>query len=106
MKQVMGSLNLGINGSAIGIAIASLPVLLYLDLPNKWQVWGAIVTGLVAGLVIGKVTEILPLTNISQPAPSRSRHKPDQQQSLLKAFAVGMESTAIPGANYHRSSRH
>ena len=35
MKQLMGSLNFGINGSAIGIAVLSLPVLIYLDCPTS-----------------------------------------------------------------------
>ena len=50
MKQLMGSLNLGINGSAVGIAILAIPVLMYLDLPNKWQIWGAIVRRFVSGI--------------------------------------------------------
>ena len=58
MRQLMGSLNLGINGSAVGIAICAIPVLWILDLPNKWQIWGAIIAGLAAGLIIGKVTEV------------------------------------------------
>ena len=58
MKQLMSALNLGINFSSVAIAVAAALVLHYLDLPNKWQVWIAIVTGLTAGLIIGKVTEI------------------------------------------------
>ncbi len=96
MKQLMGSLNLGINGSAFGIAIASLPVLLYLDLPNKWQVWGAIITGLIAGLVIGKVTEIF---TSHEYKPTRAIAKQAQTGPatvIIEGIAVGMESTAIP----------
>ena len=96
MKNLMGSLNLGINGSAIGIAIVSLPVLMYLELPNKWQVWGAIVAGLVAGLIIGKVTEIF--TSHDYP-PTRAIAKQAQTGPatvIIEGIAVGMESTAIP----------
>ena len=96
MKQLMGSLNFGINGSAIGIAVLSLPVLIYLDLPNKWQVWGAIVTGLVAGLIIGKVTEIFTSHDY---APTRAIAKQAQTGPatvIIEGIAVGMESTAIP----------
>ncbi len=96
MKQLMGSLNFGINGSAIGIAILSLPVLLYLDLPNRWQIWGAIVTGLVAGLIIGKVTEIFTSHDY---APTRAIAKQAQTGPatvIIEGIAVGMESTAIP----------
>ena len=96
MRQLMGSLNLGINGSAIGIAIASLPVLIYLDLPNKWQIWGAIVTGLAAGLIIGKVTEIF---TSHEYKPTRAIAKQAQTGPatvIIEGIAVGMESTAIP----------
>ena len=96
MKQLMGSLNFGINGSAVGIAILSLPVLIYLDLPNKWQVWGAIVAGLVAGLIIGKVTEIFTSHDY---APTRAIAKQAQTGPatvIIEGIAVGMESTAIP----------
>ena len=100
MKQLMGSLNLGINGSAIGIAIISLPVLLYLGkeegFNNEWQVWGAIVAGLVAGLVIGKVTEIF---TSHEYKPTRAIAKQAQTGPatvIIEGVAVGMESTAIP----------
>ncbi len=100
MKQLMGSLNLGINGSALGIAIISLPVLLYLGkeegFNNEWQIWGAIVAGLVAGLVIGKVTEIF---TSHEYKPTRAIAKQAQTGPatvIIEGVAVGMESTAIP----------
>ena len=74
----------------------SLPVLIYLDLPNKWQVWGAIIAGLVAGLIIGKVTEIF---TSHEYAPTRAIAKQAQTGPatvIIEGIAVGMESTAIP----------
>ncbi len=96
MKQLMGSLNFGINGSAIGIAVLSLPVLLYLDLPNKWQIWGAIVTGLVAGLIIGKVTEIFTSHDYSPTRAIAKQAQTGPATVIIEGIAVGMESTAIP----------
>ena len=96
MKQLMGSLNLGINGSAVGIAVVSLPILIYLGLPNLWQIWGAIIAGLVAGLIIGKVTEIFTSHDY---APTRAIAKQAQTGPatvIIEGIAVGMESTAIP----------
>ena len=96
MRQLMGSLNFGINGSAIGIAVLAIPVLMYLDLPNKWQIWGAIVTGLLAGIIIGKVTEVFtshdykPTKNIARQAET------GPATVIIEGIAVGMESTAIP----------
>ena len=96
MKQLMGSLNFGINSSAIGIAILSLPVLLYLDLPNKWQIWGAIVTGLIAGLIIGKVTEIFTSHDYSPTRAIAKQAETGPATVIIEGIAVGMESTAIP----------
>ena len=96
MKQLMGSLNFGINGSSIGIAVLSLPVLIYLDLPNKWQVWGAIVTGLVAGLIIGKVTEIFTSHDYSPTRAIAKQAQTGPATVIIEGIAVGMESTAIP----------
>ena len=96
MKQLMGSLNFGINFSSFGIAILAAIALNYLDLPNKWQIWGAIITGLVAGLVIGKVTEFFtsheypPTQGIAKQATS------GPATVIIEGVAVGMESTAIP----------
>lgn len=96
MKQLMGSLNLGINGSAFGIAILSLPVLLVLDLPNKWQVWIAIVTGLIAGLIIGKVTEIFTSHDYKPTRAIAKQAGTGPATVIIEGIAVGMESTAIP----------
>ena len=96
MKQLMGSLNLGINGSALGIAILALPVLLYLDLPNKWHVWCAIVTGLVAGLIIGKVTEIFTSHDYKPTRAIAKQAGTGPATVIIEGIAVGMESTAIP----------
>lgn len=96
MKQLMGSLNLGINGSAIGIAIFSIPVLLYLDFPNKWQIWGAIVAGLLAGLIIGKVTEVFTSHDYKPTRGIADQAQTGPATVIIEGIAVGMQSTAIP----------
>jgi len=96
MKQLMGSLNLGINGSAVGIAIVAIPVLMYLDLPNKWQIWGAIVAGLTAGLIIGKVTEIYTSQDYSPTQGIAKQAETGPATVIIEGIAVGMQSTAIP----------
>ena len=65
MKQLMGALNLGVNGATSLIVVAALGVCWFLlsgDAAraagvNWLGVWGAIVTGLVGGVLIGKATE-------------------------------------------------
>ena len=96
MKQLMGSLNLGINGSAAGIAICALPVLWVLDLPNKWQIWGAIVAGLAAGIIIGKVTEVFTSPDYSPTQGIAKQSETGPATVIIEGIAVGMESAAIP----------
>ena len=96
MRQLMGSLNLGINGSAIGIAIFAIPVLWILDLPNRWQIWGAIVAGLTAGLIIGKVTEIFTSHDYAPTRAIAKQAETGPATVIIEGIAVGMESTAIP----------
>ena len=96
MKQLMGALNLGINGSAVGIAILAIPVLMYLDLPNKWQIWGAIVAGLSAGLIIGKVTEVYTSHDYSPTQGIAKQSETGPATVIIEGIAVGMQSTAIP----------
>ena len=96
MKQLMGSLNLGINGSAVGIAVLAIPVLMYLDLPNKWQIWGAIVAGLSAGLIIGKVTEVFTSHDYSPTQAIARQAETGPATVIIEGIAVGMQSTAIP----------
>ena len=96
MKQLMGSLNLGINGSAIGIAIFSIPVLLYLDFPNKWQIWGAIAAGLLAGIIIGKVTEVFTSHDYKPTRGIAEQAQTGPATVIIEGIAVGMQSTAIP----------
>ncbi|MEE8440680.1 MAG: sodium-translocating pyrophosphatase, partial [Spirochaetia bacterium] len=56
-RLLLRALNRGINLSSILIVVASLGLLRLLNLPNYLGLWGSIVTGLIVGIGIGKVTE-------------------------------------------------
>ncbi|MCP4168923.1 MAG: sodium-translocating pyrophosphatase [Chloroflexi bacterium] len=96
MAELMGSLSLGVNASSVGIAVVALPILYLLELPNWWQVWIAVVTGLAVGIVIGKSTEYYtsyafkPTQGISDQADT------GPATVIIDGLAVGMNSTMIP----------
>ena len=62
-KQLLGSLSLGVNSSAVLILIASFFVIKFL-LPGHIGIFGSIVTGLIAGIIIGKATEYYTLRRL------------------------------------------
>ena len=94
--QLINALSRGLYGSSAGIAILSIPIVLVLDLPNKWAVWTAIMVGLVVGIIVGKATEYYtshafkPTRNIAEQAVT------SPATLLIEGLAVGMESAGIP----------
>jgi K(+)-stimulated pyrophosphate-energized sodium pump len=94
--QLINALSRGLYGSSIGIAVLSLPVVWILDLPNKWAVWLAILTGLVVGIIVGKATEYY-TSHAHKPTRGIAEQADTSTATLLiEGLAVGMESTGIP----------
>ncbi len=95
-KQLLGSLNLGVNFTAFFILIFSLIILYALGLPNYLGIWAAIVIGLLAGIGIGKSTEYFtsssyrPTKNIAK--SSASGYGP----VIISGFGTGLFSAAVP----------
>ncbi len=95
-KDLLNSLSRGINISSILIVVFSLGTLLLLEISNPYGIWGAIVTGLITGIVIGKATEYY----------TSATYKPTQQIAeststgpatvIISGLGTGMISTAIP----------
>ncbi len=96
MAELMGALGKGVNASSLGIAILAGLVVYLLKLPNWWQVWVAIVTGLLVGIIIGKATEYYtshaykPTKRIAQSALT------GPATVIIEGLAVGMNSTMVP----------
>jgi len=95
-KDLMGSLSKGINSSYFLVAILSLPILYYLDIPYVMGKWLAILVGLVAGIVIGKGTEYYtshayrPTQRIAESAQTGAA------TVIISGLGTGMMSTAVP----------
>ncbi|MDF9828199.1 K(+)-stimulated pyrophosphate-energized sodium pump [Ereboglobus sp. PH5-5] len=95
-RNLLDALSRGVNFSSLLIVILSWVVLYLLEIPNHWGIWGAIVTGLVAGILIGKTTEYYtsqeykPTKHIAQNATT------GPATVIISGLGVGMLSTAIP----------
>jgi len=95
-KQLLKSLGRGINLSSFFIVIFSLVILYVLDIPNALGVWGAIVTGLVVGIAIGKTTEYFTSYSYKPTQNIAENSKTGPATVIIAGLGTGMLSTAAP----------
>ncbi len=94
--QLMGALHRGVNVSSVLIIIASFFLLRYLAIDNYIGIWGAIVTGLVTGIVIGKSTEYYTSQQYSPTKGISQQAETGPATVIIAGMGVGFLSTAIP----------
>jgi len=97
MKQLMGALNMGVFGSSGLIVVAALGVCWALlggiDGVSWLGVWGAIVTGLAAGVIIGKATEFYTSYDFSPTKEVARSSETGPATVIISGIAEGMKST-------------
>ena len=96
MRDLLKSLSLGTNVSAVLIAVATFAILYLLGIENWMWLSCSVITGLVAGVIIGQATEYY----------TSHSYKPTQKISeagltgsatvIIKGIGTGMISTCIP----------
>jgi K(+)-stimulated pyrophosphate-energized sodium pump len=96
-KDLLKSLSKGVNLSSILIVIASAVIIRYL-LPGHFGIWGSIVTGLVAGIIIGKGTEYFTSADHGPTKGIANQAKTGAATLIIDGIATGMLSTVIPVA--------
>ncbi len=96
MRDLLRSLGLGTNLSAILIAVATFAILYLLGMENWLGLSMSVITGLVAGVVIGQATEYYTSQSFK---PTKSIAEASQTGSatvIIKGIGTGMISTMIP----------
>ena len=96
MKDLLKSLGLGTNVSAILIAAASFVILYLLELDNWIGVSFSVVTGLLAGVIIGQGTEYYTSQSYKPTRQISESSQTGPATVIIKGIGTGMISTMIP----------
>ena len=94
-KALLGSLRKGTYVSSIISAIAS-GVLIFTFLPENSNVFWAVISGLVAGVLIGFFTEYYTSDSYSPTKKLAASSETGSATIIIDGIALGMRSTAIP----------
>ena len=96
MKDLLGSLSLGTNTSAVLIAIATFGILYSLQIDNWMGVSFSVICGLVAGVIIGKPTEYYTSLSFKPTQDIAAAGETGSATVIIKGIGTGMISTCIP----------
>ena len=102
LKDLLGSLSVGTNLSAVLIAVAAFGVFYLLGfdgqngLPQWWQLSLSVLSGLGAGVIVGKVTEFYTSHSYRPTRKLASSAQTGAATVVINGVGLGMRSTAIP----------
>ncbi len=96
MRQLLSSLNFGINLSAILIAAATFAILYFLGLENWLSISCSVIVGLLVGIVIGKSTEYYTSHSFRPTQRVSESAQMGHATVIISGTGLGMISTAIP----------
>lgn len=96
MKNLLGSLSLGTNTSAVLIAFATFGILYSLQIENWMGVSFSVICGLLAGVIIGKATEYYTSLSFKPTKEIAAAGETGSATVIIKGIGTGMISTCIP----------
>jgi K(+)-stimulated pyrophosphate-energized sodium pump len=96
MRQLLSSLGIGVNVSSALIAVATFVVLYLLQVENWLGLACSVITGLLAGIIIGQATEYYTSHSFQPTQKIASSGQTGPATVIISGIGVGMISTAIP----------
>ena len=96
MKELLHSLWLGTNTTAVLIGVAAFVILYLLGLDNWLGISFSVVTGLAAGVIIGQSTEYYTSQSYKPTRHIAEASKTGAATVIIKGIGTGMISTCIP----------
>ncbi len=94
MKNLLFSLNVGVWGSSV-LIIAALAFMASVSFIS-WGIFGAVIAGLIAGLIIGQSTEYYTADEYAPTQGIAKQHTMGPATGILDGISTGMLSTGIP----------
>jgi K(+)-stimulated pyrophosphate-energized sodium pump len=96
VRQLMSSLNRGVNVSAILIAISTFGILYLLDFSNWLGLSFSVIAGLLAGIIIGQSTEYFTSHSFKPTQRIAASAKTGPATVIISGMGTGFISTSIP----------
>ena len=96
LQQLLKSLSVGTNLSAILIAVATFFIFKLLGFANWWQLSLSVISGLLAGVVIGKATEYYTSHSYKPTQKLAESSQTGPATVIINGIGLGMISTAVP----------
>ena len=96
MRELLRSLGVGVNVSAVLIALATFGILYLLGMSNWIGLSCSVITGLVAGIIIGQATEYFTSHSYRPTRKIADSSQTGPATVIIAGIGSGMISTAIP----------
>ena len=96
MKELLSALGLGTNVSAVLIAVATFAILYLLGIENWLGLSFSVISGLVAGVIIGQATEYYTSQSYKPTQQIAEASQTGPATVIIKGIGTGMISTMVP----------
>lgn len=96
LQQLLKSLSVGTNLSAVLIAVITFAVFYLLGFDNWWQLSLSVIAGLVSGVIIGKATEYYTSHSYKPTQNLAESSQTGAATVIINGIGLGMISTCIP----------